>query len=234
LPNLHPTTARGRAAAFRKEPDVKREVTTAAGSEGSPDAEYEAACAEIEACRTALDAGRRDRFRRVVFPRFMAAQYRKIQRRARRWSVPEQQVKDVLQEVFCGLFVQVVASGGWPSLRSNLDAVARGKLLHQARDRRRAPETVALPSSGSILPSSALDVDRAVAYRQAVQRFLPELPPGQQAVVRKVILESKTHAQAAAELGVAEKTVTSRLQRAEEALRALMAPPSSGRERGAA
>lgn len=218
---------------------MKRDVTTAAASGGSPDAAcadaaYEATCAEIEACRTGLDASRRAAFRQVVFPRFMAAQLGKLRRRARRWSVPKQQVGDVLQDVFCALFVHVVANGGWPSLRTNLDTVARGKLLHLARARRRAPDTVDLPPSGAILPESALDVDGAVAYRQAMERFLPELSPSQQAVVRKVVLERKTHAQAAVELGVAEKAVASRLLRAEEALRALMAPANSDSQRGAA
>ena len=43
--------------------------------------------------------------------------------------------------------------------------------LTDARTQRRAPETIALPSSGSFQPSSVLDVVGAVAYREALERL---------------------------------------------------------------
>jgi DNA-directed RNA polymerase specialized sigma24 family protein len=118
-------------------------------------------------------------------------------------------------------------------LVTTLHIVAKGKLLHDARARRRAPPSVCLPSSGSALPESAVDVERAIDLRTVARDFVRELSGEHQAVVEKVLLQD-TVAVAAGELRLAEGTVWSRLRAAVAELHARAAPwlPPSQRDAG--
>lgn len=183
----------------------------AAAGAGSPAASYEEKLAEIESCHTALDARRIALFREEVFPTFMRKHYGRVQRRIRKWDVPENQVEEVLQEAFVSLFNHVVAHGAQHGLCRNLSVILKGKLLHHARDQKHASDTEPLPSSGSTPPETPPDLERAIDYRKAARRFLLQLSDDHRAVVERCILQDKTQAAAAAELDLPEKTVGSRL-----------------------
>jgi RNA polymerase sigma-70 factor (ECF subfamily) len=148
------------------------------------------------------------------------------------WGVPERDAEDVLQEVFLSVFTQISDHGIKHNLRTTIGVVTRGKLLHYLRDHRSEPDTIAIPDSGLDLPESALDFERAVDLRKLTQRFVPELMPAHRDVVKKVVLEGLTEAEAAAALGIPTGTVKSRLRVAMQVLRMLAAPwmPESQRE----
>jgi RNA polymerase sigma factor (sigma-70 family) len=207
--------------------------TEAAAGAGPRDAQLDEKIAWLDACRAALDAfglGVLDE----VFAPFMRRHYGKVRRRALRWGVPEDQAPDLAQEVFLALYGRVRDHGVKRTLLTTLHIVARGKLLHDARDRRSAPPSVCLPSSGSALPESAVDVERAIDLRTVARDFVHELSGQHQAVVEKVRLQDKTVAVAAGELRLAEGTVWSRLRAAVDQLRARAAPwlPPSQRDAG--
>jgi RNA polymerase sigma factor (sigma-70 family) len=206
------------------------ETPTEAADAGRRDAEIDEKIAWLDTCRAALDAHGLAVLDEVFAP-FMLRHYDKIRRRARRWGVPKDQARDFVQEVFIAFHGRVRDHGVKRSLLTTLNIVARGELLHDARARRGAPESVCLPSSGS-LPESSVDVERAIDLRTLARRFVHELPEKHQAVVNKMLLEDKTAAVAAEELGLAEGTVSSRLRAAVRLLRARAAPwlPQSQRK----
>lgn len=106
-----------------------------------------------------------------------------------------------------------------------LDVVTKGLLLHDARDRREAPESVCIPSSGLSVPMSGPSISRQLDIRATIQRLLPELSERQRAVVQTVMLEQKTHKEAARVLDLKEGTLKSLLNAALEVL-AVVATPS--------
>jgi RNA polymerase sigma-70 factor, ECF subfamily len=217
-----------------EELDVKtNETPTEAADAGRRDAEIDEKIAWLDTCRTALDAHGLTVLDEV-FPPFMLRHYGKVRRRARRWGVPKDEARDFVQEVFFGLHGRVRRHGVKRSLLTTLNIVARGELLHDARARRGLPMTVGFPSSESEspLPQSSVDVERAIDQRTIAREFVHELPEKLQAVVKKVLLEDKTTAVAAEELGLAEGTVKSRLRAAIRLLYTRAAPwlPQSQRK----
>jgi RNA polymerase sigma factor (sigma-70 family) len=202
----------------------------AAAGAGRRDAEIDAKIAWLDTCRTALDAHGLAVLDEV-FPPFMDRHYGKVRRRALRWGVPKNEARDFVQEVFFALHGRVRGHGVKKSLLTTLNIVARGMLLHDVRARRGIPTTVGLPSSASALPESSVDVERAIDLRTA-RSFVHELSQKRQAVVTKVLLEGKTVRDAAAELGLSEDAVESRLRDAIRQLRARAAPwlPKSQRK----
>lgn len=207
------------------------ETPTEAGA-ARRDAPIDEKIAWLDARHTALDAAGLAVLDEVLAP-FMHRHYGKVRRRAVRWGVPEDDAPDLVQDVFIAFHARVRDHGVKRSLLTTLHIVTRGKLLHAARARRNAPLTVCLPSSGLALPESSVDIARAVNLRTA-RSFVHELSEEHRAVVEKVILEDKTAAVAAAELGLAEGTVWSRLRAAVDLLRARTAPwlPQSQRDAG--
>ncbi len=204
--------------------------TEAVAAAARRDAQLDEKIALLDACHTALDASGLAVLDAVFAP-FMRRHYDKVRRRAVRWGVPEDDASDLVQEVFFAFHGRVRDHGVKRSLLTTLHIVARGKLLHAARARRQAPPTVGLPSSGSALPESSVDLARAVDLRTA-RSFVHELSEEHQVVVEKVILEDKSAGVAAGELGLPEGTVCSRLRAAVELLRARTAPwlPQSQRD----
>jgi RNA polymerase sigma factor (sigma-70 family) len=200
---------------------------------GRVDAEIDEKIAWLDTCRAALD-GHGLAVLDEVFAPFMRRHYDKVRRRALRWGVPKDQAPDLVQEVFFALYGRVRDHGVKRTLLTTLNIVARGKLLHDARDRRCAPRSVCLPSSGSAPPESPVDVERAIDLRTVARDFVRELSGEHQAVVEKVLLQDKTVAVAAGELTLAEGTVWSRLRAAVRELRARAAPwlPPSQRDAG--
>jgi len=211
---------------------VKTDEIETEGAIGAPtrDAPIDEKIAWLDACRTGLDA-QGLALLDEVFPLFMRRHYGKVRRRALRWDVLEADVPDLVQDVFFAFHGRVREHGVKRNLLTTLNIVARGKLLHEARARRRTPTSVCLPSSGSALPESSVDLVRAIDLRTA-RSFLHELSAAHRAVVEKIILEDKTSRAAAVELGLHEGTVLSRLRAAVRQLRARTAPwlPQSQRD----
>jgi DNA-directed RNA polymerase specialized sigma24 family protein len=168
-----------------------------------------------------------------VFPVFMRRHYGKVRRRALRWDVCEADVPDLVQEVFFALHGRVREHGVKRSLLTTLHIVARGKLPHEARARRRTPTSVCFRSSGSAPPASSVDLARPIDLRTA-RSFIDDLSKPHRAVVEKIILEGQISRVVALELGLAEGTVLSRLRAVLHLLRARTAPwlPQSERDVG--
>jgi RNA polymerase sigma-70 factor (ECF subfamily) len=206
------------------------ETPTEAADAGRRDAEIDELIAWLDTCRAALDAHGLTVLDEV-FATFMDRHYDKVRRRARQWGVPTHEARDFVQEVFFAFHGRVRDHGVKRSLLTTLHIVTRGKLLQDARDRRGVPESVCLPSSGS-LPESSVDVERAIDRRTLARKFVHELPEKHQAVVNKMLLEDKTAAEAAEELGLPEGTVKTRLRAAVRLLYARAAPwlPQSQRK----
>lgn len=201
------------------------ETTTAAPG---PEATVEAKLAWIERTTTALDE-RGAAVLGEVFSPIVDAHSRRVWRRILTWGIAPEEAEDVMQDVFLELFNHIRHQGAQPGLRRILDRITKGHLLHHARDRRSEPESVALPSSGSALPESEPDVDRAVYHRALARRLLPELSEIHRAVIELCILGDKTDPEAAAILRIPEGTLKSLLAAAKRELRKLAmrwVPPS--------
>lgn len=198
-----------------------------AGGE-SPAAQINRKIAWLETFATALDA-RAIAVLHEVFPTIMERRYDRAWRRLRRKGLSEHEAEDVLQEAFTVLFYRVRDRGVRGSIQVMFSKILKGKLINHLRDQSRAPETLALPSSGSSFPESAPDLERALDLRELGRRFLPELSRAHRAVVQKAILGELSDEEAAAALGLPVGTLKSRLRAATRALHALWAawlPPS--------
>jgi RNA polymerase sigma-70 factor (ECF subfamily) len=155
---------------------------------------------------------------RAVFPAVMGAYYDRVRRRILKWGVDPHQAEDILQDVFMELFDRVKRCGVQPNLRGLIGRITKGNLLHHARDLRDTPESVVLPSSGSMLPESAVDLERAVDYRALARVLLHLLSPMRRRVVDLCILSDKTDEEAALVLGLKEGTLKSMLAAARREL----------------
>ncbi len=174
----------------------------------------------LETCDGALDA-RGVVVLNEVYPAFMRANHRRVRRRFLIGDVPEADVEDLLQECFKAHFYRVKDHGAKDGLGRLLSKIAKGKYLNYKRDQELAPKTTSMPSSGSALPESEVDVDRAVYFRALARRFLDELSWDHRQVVNLIILEDRSITEASAMLGLPEGTVSSRLRAARAVLRAL-------------
>ncbi|APR80853.1 RNA polymerase sigma-70 factor, ECF subfamily protein [Minicystis rosea] len=195
-----------------------RELAADTGT-GAPstDATMAEKLAFIEQSRAALDE-RGIAVLRDVFPTLMRAHYDKVWKRILKWGVAAAEAEDLLQDAFLALFHHLARQGAEPDVRTILRGITKGKLLHHKRDRRSMSDVVGLPSSGSSLPETPPDVERAVDLRALAKRLLPELSEAQRAVVERVILGGQTHVEAAAALGLPEGTVKTHLLAAKRVL----------------
>jgi RNA polymerase sigma-70 factor (ECF subfamily) len=151
---------------------------------------------------------------REVFPEILAAHEDQVWSRLRRRGLEGDEVEDLFQEVFLALYHWIVEHGFPDSVGAILAVLTERLLLNHVRARRRAPESVALPSSGSEKPVSGPDVDRVIDLREIAQRLVPELSPELQEVVDVVILSEFSIRDAAVVLGLPEGTVKSRVMAA--------------------
>lgn len=196
------------------------EVLEAAAGAGRADAAIAEKIAWLETCGTALDA-HGSTVLDEVFATVMLTHYSRVARRIQSWRVPECDAEDLLQEVFITLNNRVRSQGAKDGFRRLLAKITWGKLKNHLRDAAQAPETTPIPSSGSALPESAVDVDRALDLRELRRRFFPELSDDHQAVAEKAILGDLSDEETAAALGLPLGTVKSRLRAAKKVLRAL-------------
>ncbi|MFT3768481.1 MAG: RNA polymerase sigma factor [Minicystis sp.] len=208
-----------------KKNEVPPAPSLAAESEG---AWLDAALDWLATCEAPLDA-EAAAVLDAAFQPFMRRYHGRVQRRLVLRGVPEDEARDLAQDIFVGFYDQARSQGLARGAQLALNLMARGALANHRRGLRRAPESVCLPSSG--LPASAADLEQALDLRELSRRFLPELPPAQQALIRRVVLDEVPAAEVARELGLPEGTMWSRLRAAVLALHKLAAPwlPSSQR-----
>jgi RNA polymerase sigma-70 factor (ECF subfamily) len=197
----------------------------------SPKATAEEKLAWLERTQGALDA-RGIALVHEVFDPILRAYGKRVYWRIVRWGVPPTDAEDVLQDVCITLYSHVARYGVQGNLRALFNRIARGRLSHYSRTQERTPESVCIPSSGSALPESEPDIDRAIDYRALARRLMPELCATHRVVVQLCILDEKTDAEAAAMLGIPEGTLKSQLRAAKRELRALASPllPESQRK----
>ena len=169
---------------------------------------------------------------RELFPDILAAHYEQVWDYLRRRVPSRDDAEELFQEVFLTLHTFIVEHGFPDTLPGMLNAIAKGKLSNYIQAQNRIAPSVALPSSGSEKPRSALDLDRAIDLREFAQQIFSQLSPEHREVVQVVILNGVSHGEAAEVLGLTEGQLKGRLVAAKRALLALAEPilPLSQRE----
>ena len=168
-----------------------------------------------------------------VFHQTVAPHREHIWNLLQKQGVESHEVEDLLQEVLLALHNFILENGFVDSVPGMLHTIAERKGLNHVRDQNRAPFTIGLPSSGSERPkSSQLDIEKALHFQGVARRIFAQLSPEHQEVIDKVLLKGLTHTDAAAELGIPEGTLKSRLLAAKRALLALAEPLLPPSQRG--
>jgi RNA polymerase sigma-70 factor (ECF subfamily) len=163
------------------------------------------------------------------FPAIFAEHRSYVEDLLRKGGVESHEVMDLLQEVFITLHAQILEIGVVDSIPAMLQTLTHHKILNHVHAQQRAPFTLGVPSSTSEKPRSQLDVERALHLQKVARRIYSQLSPEHREVIKKVIVGGLTHTEAAAELGIPEGTLKSRLLAAKRALVAAaeqILPPS--------
>jgi RNA polymerase sigma-70 factor (ECF subfamily) len=147
-------------------------------------------------------------------------------------GVKSHEVEDLLQEVLLGLHTFILENGFVDSVPKMLHTIAERRGMNHVRDEDRAPFTLGMVSSGSEKPRSQLDVEKALHFQRVARRIFSQLSPEHQAVIDKVFLKGLSYTEAAAELGLPEGTLKSRVAAAKRALFALAEPILPPSQRG--
>lgn len=169
---------------------------------------------------------------REVFGEILAAHHDLVWNRLRKRGLESHDAEELQQEVFFTLYSHILEHGFPDTLSGLLRTLTEGKLLNFLRIRRRAPLSVALPSSSSEKPTTSRDVERAMDIRQLARHIFSRLSLEHQEVVEKVVVNGLSHSEAAAVLGLPEGTVKSRIMAAKRALLALVEPFLPASQRG--
>ena len=143
-------------------------------------------------------------------------------RYARRLTGDPARAQDVVQETLLRAWQHSeVANDTERSARSWLFTVARNMIIDESRSLRFRREVSALESSGA--PERACpDEVNAALDRMLIGEALARLTPDHRAVVQRSYFQGWTTAQIAADLGIADGTVKSRMHHAKRALRLLL------------
>ncbi len=166
---------------------------------------------------------------RLVFPEIFHAHHDDLWQQLCKRGLREPQVEDLVQEAFLTLFSHILENGFPPNLPAQLNRIVRHKLLNHVRDARRAPESVALPSSGSEKPASVKEMERVLDLRELPGQLLPRLSPEHRDVIQRIVLQEVSVEDFAEETGLPQGTVRSRLMAAKRELATLaerILPPS--------
>jgi RNA polymerase sigma-70 factor (ECF subfamily) len=167
--------------------------------------------------RTKLEPPEVALFKRM-FPEILKGHHKLVWDRLRRRGLDVPEAEDLVQETF-KLFFERVKRVGFPdSIAAMLQKITKGLLLNHVRNRKRAPMSVAIPSSGFPPPGSVPGVDSALNLREIARRLLLQLSTEHQEAVEKVLLNGLSYAEAARALGLPEGTVRARVVAAKEKL----------------
>jgi RNA polymerase sigma-70 factor, ECF subfamily len=137
----------------------------------------------------------------------------------RAYRLSEQDAEDVFQEVFLRTWQNLGRLRSDEAIRPWIGQLTRRRCVDRLRSGARELIKEDLDSDIPFVDGDALaQIDDALTVRQAVGR----LPMIQQEIVERALVRGESHATIAAELGIAEGTVASRISRARERLRELL------------
>lgn len=136
----------------------------------------------------------------------------------RGYRLGEQDGEDVFQEVFMRAWMHLDSLRDDAAIRPWLAQLTRRLAIDRIRSRARESVREDLDTLRD-LPASDPRLDEALTVRHAID----ELPPLHRDIVDRFFIEGHSHARIAADLGIAEGTVASRVCRARERLRLQLA-----------
>ena len=192
------------------------------------EAERQEKLAQLVLCRSKLSADEA-LLLREVFPQILALHHEEVWNWLLRRGLSSHEAEDLLQEASLELYSHILEHGMPDKIAAMLQALAKTKFFNHLRAQRRAPESVALPSSGSEKPRSGPDAELTLALGELAWLLFEQLSPEHQSVVDAVMLNGLSQRDAAAMLGLPEGTVKSRLMAAKRELLKLaerLLPPS--------
>jgi RNA polymerase sigma factor (sigma-70 family) len=208
------------------------EITNAGLRAGISEADLQEKVRQLLQRRSKLTAEEAVLLRKVVFPKIVEDHSAQVSKFLRRWNLERSVKDDLYQETFLTLYNSILERGFPDSIPGMLDSIVEGKVSNYRHVKGREPFSIKVLSSSSEPRRSAPDLDRAVDIRELVRRFFPQLSLEHQEVLDKVVVNGFTHTEAAAVLGISERTVNYRLAGAKQALRELVAPFLPASQRG--
>jgi RNA polymerase sigma factor (sigma-70 family) len=135
----------------------------------------------------------------------------------RGYRLSEQDGEDVFQEVFLRAWARIDTLRDDAAVRPWLGQLTRRLAIDRLRSRAREAVRDDLDTLHDVPSGDALaGLDDALTVRQAID----DLPGIHREIVNRFFVEGQSHAVIAAELGIAEGTVASRICRARDRLRA--------------
>jgi DNA-directed RNA polymerase specialized sigma24 family protein len=156
--------------------DRHQEADNAGKRARSPEADRQDRLAQLVLCRSKLSATQA-LLLGEVFPEIFAAHHDQVWSWLQRRGVSSDDVEDLLQETFLALHSKILEHGFPDNLAAMLRVITAGKALNHLRARRRAPESVGLPSSGSEKPRSGPDAERTLALGELARHLVDQLSP---------------------------------------------------------
>ena len=210
----------------------RSELINAGQRAGISEAELQERVAQLLQRRSKLSADEAVLLRKVVFPTIVKAHSAQVSNFLRSWKLERSEKDDLYQETFLTLHSYILERGFPDSIPGMLHSMVEGKVSNYMHVKERVPFSIGLTSSTSEPPRSAPDLDFAVDIRTLVRCFVPQLSLEHREVIDKVIVNGFTYTEAAAVLGIPERTVNSRLAGAKNALYKLVAPVWPASQRG--
>jgi len=137
----------------------------------------------------------------------------------RAYRLSEQDAEDVFQEVFLRTWQNLGRLRSDDAIRPWIGQLTRRLCVDRLRSSARELTCDGLDDGMAAAADALAQIDDALTVRQAVER----LPSIQQEIVERALVRGESHAAIAASLGIAEGTVASRISRARQRLRALLA-----------
>lgn len=167
------------------------------------------------------------------FPEIVARYKSRFYAMAWRFTGNAQDAEDLCQEIFLQVFRNLASFRGQSQLSTWLYRVALNRCLSYRRNAGRrppvAPDATALSfmtDPGPTPEELALRQDR----QASVQQVLQCLGPRYQQVIELIYFQQCTQTEAAAILGIAPRTVETRLRRARQKLKPLLEKQGYGKE----
>jgi RNA polymerase sigma-70 factor (ECF subfamily) len=136
------------------------------------------------------------------------------------YRLSQQDAEDVFQEAFLRTWQNLHRLRSDDAIRPWIGQLTRRLCIDRLRSRARELTSEDLDTGIPVTASDTLaQIDEALTLRQAISR----LPVIQQEIVERALVRDESHAAIAQALGIAEGTVASRVSRARQGLRALLA-----------
>ena len=198
-----------------------------------PPAEQREALATLLQRRSKLSASEVELLREV-FPAIMELHYQTIWAQIFRRVRDRARTDEVVQEVFLLAFRRIRDEGFTDSILIQLRRIALGEILNHARDERRTPVSVCLPSSGSAPPLTGPSPESNLDFKTVAEKLLPQLSDDHANVVGLILLDGLSYEEAEAVLDVPVATLKKRVVAAKKHLLALameLLPPSQWAKR---